>query len=124
MEGIVYLITNSVNGKKYVGSTRKTLDERMKSHKKDMKAVGHKPLYQDMKEYGIDKFSIEPILCMKYFDIKEMWLVEDAYISIYDTINNGYNNKYNTFRRLDDANCSKEYVRNRNAMIRHALYTH
>lgn len=99
MEGIVYLITNSFNDKKYVGSTSKTLQERMKTHINNMKTSRYSqfPLYQDITTLGVSAFTIEPIINIKYFDIKELKMVEDAYISIYDTINNGYNQRYNAF---------------------------
>ena len=102
MEGTVYLITNSVNGKKYVGSTNKTIEERMRNHRGAIARQQHKPLYKDMNIFGFSKFDIEPLLTMKCFDVKELLIVEDAYIAIYDTINNGYNMKYNTFQREYD----------------------
>lgn len=111
MDGIVYLITNTINGKKYVGSTTKTLEERMRRHKDDTnsKTKSHYPMYQDMKTHGITAFNIEPITKMKYFDIKELWMVEDAYISIHDTIHNGYNKKYNAFDCHKETEMGKEY---------------
>lgn len=100
MDGIVYLITNTINGKKYVGSTTKTLEERMRGHTEDMnrKNKSHYPLYKDMKTHGITAFTIDTIMTMKYFDIKELWMVEDAYIAIHDSINNGYNMKFNSIQ--------------------------
>ena len=97
MEGIVYLITNTTTGKKYVGSTTKTLEERMKGHKQDMhdKDKSNSKFYRDMNTHGATAFTIEPIMTMTYLDIKELLMVEDAYISIYDTIINGNNTKYN-----------------------------
>lgn len=102
MDGIVYLITNTINGKKYVGSTGRTLEKRFKEHTNYMsnKQINHRPLYQDMNANGVDAFTIEPIMEMKYFDIKELWLVEDAYIAIHDTIHHGYNKKYNLSKTI------------------------
>lgn len=99
MDGIVYLITNTANGKKYVGSTGRTLEQRMRSHwdaRKSPKTQQH-PLYQDLNTYGLQSFKIEPLLTMKYWTEPELWIVEDAYIAIHDSINNGYNQRYNTF---------------------------
>lgn len=99
MDGIIYLITNTANGKKYVGSTTKTIDERLKGHWSSRKTPKnqHHPLYQDFNTYGLQSFKIEPLLVMKYFIKKELLMVEDAYIALHDTTNNGYNKQYNTF---------------------------
>jgi len=99
MDGIVYVITNTANGKKYVGSTGRTLDDRIREHWRARKTRRklHHPLYQDMEAYGLQQFQIEPLLTMKYFGTEELWAVEDAYIAIHDSIRNGYNRRYNTF---------------------------
>jgi group I intron endonuclease len=100
MDGIVYLITNTANGKKYVGSTCRTLEERMRDHLRRACKKQHilrHPLYQDFNTYGIQSFKIEPLLTMKFWQTPELWMVEDAYIAIHDSINNGYNKRYNTF---------------------------
>lgn len=94
MEGIVYLITNTANGQRYVGSTTKTLQRRMILHKYERTRKPNIPLYDAMNAFGFHNFTIEPLLKMKYFDKQELFMVEDAYIAIYDTINNGYNVKY------------------------------
>ena len=57
MIGYIYLITNTINDKKYVGQTRQTVEERWKEHKNDVKRR-KTPLYRAMKKYGIDKFNI------------------------------------------------------------------
>ena len=103
MDGVVYLITNTINGKKYVGSTTKTLKERMRTHwmSRNNKPYNTYPLYQDIIQLGIKAFKIEPLLSMKYFDKKELLMVEDAYIAIHDTIHNGYNKRYNAYNRTD-----------------------
>jgi hypothetical protein len=99
MDGIVYLITNTANGKTYVGSTGRTLDERMRDHwgARNSPQTQLHPLYQDLNTYGLQAFQIEPLLTMKYWGSPELWMVEDAYIAIHDSINNGYNQRYNTF---------------------------
>lgn len=58
----LYKITNSVNDKIYVGSTRqKELRKRMDGHRSDARRNNSKKLSQFMREIGIDKFNIELI---------------------------------------------------------------
>ena len=59
----IYKITNSINDKIYVGNTSRSLKKRFQEHCSDSKKekFKHRPLYQDMNEFGIDKFQIELI---------------------------------------------------------------
>jgi len=52
---IVYLITNLINNKKYVGYTQKTLDERIKTH-----------LYKSRSKSNKHYFYLLPIAIRKY----------------------------------------------------------
>ena len=61
--GFIYKITNTVNGKIYVGKTKTTIEARFKSHKKTALKIlndGKKsiPLYNAMNLYGIDNFIV------------------------------------------------------------------
>lgn len=58
---IVYLITNNVNGKQYIGQTTRPIEERWKSHLFD--ANTHRPwlISKAIRKYGPDKFLIEPL---------------------------------------------------------------
>lgn len=55
---IIYLITNKVNNKKYVGKTSISLERRFKAHTLNQ---GSKLLYAAIKKYGENNFSIEQI---------------------------------------------------------------
>jgi len=57
----IYKITNSVNDKVYVGSTRNTLRKRMDGHRTDARKNKPKRLSQFMREIGIENFNIELI---------------------------------------------------------------
>jgi len=60
---IVYKIKNNINGKLYIGITN-NLNKRWEQHKKDAftdKAQAEKPLYNAIRKYGIESFSIELI---------------------------------------------------------------
>lgn len=58
MSNSIYLITNKVNSKTYIGKTTKSLQERFKRH-----CYNHKTqntyLYRAMRKYGIENFTIE-----------------------------------------------------------------
>jgi len=69
---LVYLITNTVNGKIYVGRTRTTLLKRWNVHKSHArygekytktsgKRVGQSYLYNSMRKHGVENFKIEII---------------------------------------------------------------
>jgi group I intron endonuclease len=56
---LVYLITNEIDGKYYVGQTIRTLSVRWHNHRSGVKLVGTKiRLYNAMRKYGVENFSI------------------------------------------------------------------
>ena len=61
--GYIYVITNLINSKKYVGKTTSTIDERFKEHCKDSQKerCEKRPLYDAFRKYGIENFKIEEI---------------------------------------------------------------
>lgn len=66
---IVYVITNLVTGKKYVGKSTRTLPDRWKEHKSEARQCRKNwSLYEDMRELGFDKFSIEVLGECEYQD--------------------------------------------------------
>jgi group I intron endonuclease len=57
---VIYLITNKVNGKKYVGQHCGTKDSRWKQHlAAALKLEDPKPLYAAMRKYGVENFTYE-----------------------------------------------------------------
>lgn len=85
MKGIIYKITNKVNGKSYIGQTRYTIEFRWKQHqhKKD-NTYFHNAIHK----YGIDNFYIE---ILEECDVEKLNSREIYYIAKYNTFNNGYN---------------------------------
>ena len=63
----IYLITNKINGKQYVGKTENTIDERWREHCNDYQRehCEKRPLYNAMLKYGIDNFEIKELEYLK-----------------------------------------------------------
>lgn len=59
----IYLITNLINNKKYVGKTTNTIKERWQEHCRDSKKkrCEKRPLYDAFNKYGIENFKIEEL---------------------------------------------------------------
>ena len=96
-EGYIYLITNKVNGKGYIGQTNRTVPFRFQQHQyRSTKAKYTQPLYSAFKKYGIDNFSVEEvekITAITKDDLSErLNIVETEYIEKYNTkVPIGYN---------------------------------
>lgn len=56
----IYVITNDINGKQYVGKTNSTVEKRFKEHVRDSqkKRCEKRPLYVAMNKYGVKHFHI------------------------------------------------------------------
>lgn len=99
---IVYCATNNLNGKKYIGQTVRSLEERKQEHFYNAKK--HNPgcvlFYKALRKYGDNGFKWDVIAKAK--DREELNKLESYYIEKYDTTNpeKGYNLKgggYNPF---------------------------
>jgi len=78
---IVYLVTNNVNGKQYVGQTIKTLNTRWQQHQLETSHVSC--LRNAIKKYGTEAFSVEVLHVCETRE--EMSFVEMFYISLLNT---------------------------------------
>lgn len=56
MYGVIYKITNLINGKSYVGQTIQALNVRFRSHLREDTYLG-----RTMRKYGLENFSVEVI---------------------------------------------------------------
>jgi group I intron endonuclease len=61
MFGFVYLITNKINGKKYVGLTQRTVDRRWKEHVNRAAGCNYW-LHKALTKYGANNFTCEAIV--------------------------------------------------------------
>lgn len=106
MLSTIYLITNIVNNKCYIGSTIKTPKERKYEHFYDAYyEKGHKynyPLYQAIRKYGDENFKFEVLLQVEC-DENEIRKIEKEYIKKYNSLLPfGYNQTDYTEHPLQD----------------------
>ena len=86
---IVYLVTNLVNGKQYVGETVRTLVQRWYQHTL-VKSGKRTVLRSAISKYGVENFKVETL--GTYLSKKEMDDAERFYIKNLNTmVPNGYN---------------------------------
>lgn len=87
----IYMIRNKVNNKKYIGQTRSGFRIRYTKHVSGFKTGrGHtKKFVEDYEKYGSDNFEFS-ILQIEN-DVTKLNDLEKEYITLYDSVNNGYN---------------------------------
>jgi group I intron endonuclease len=87
-QGIVYLITNTVNDNKYVGQTRQQLNKRWQHHITESRSFSDRPLYRAINKYGIDNFKVRILeeCPASILDDREVY-----WIDFLDTYHKGYN---------------------------------
>jgi len=87
----IYVITNLVNGKKYVGKTRLPIERRWQHHLSKCKMGSNYRLYQAIRKYGINSFKIESVATTS--SEETLSLLEREWITKLDTYNYefGYN---------------------------------
>ena len=87
--GYIYLISNDINNKPYIGKTVTTIAERYSKHKYDMFHYEDTcAIHHAMKKYGIEHFNIEEIEKCDNDILSER---EKYWIAYYDAYENGYN---------------------------------
>lgn len=86
--GIIYIITNKVNSKVYIGQTRKALSERMRHHFSKYETCTK--LKKAIEQYGKDNFIYNVLELVSYSKLNDR---EAFYIERYNSIENGYNIK-------------------------------
>ena len=90
--GEIYKITNILNGKVYIGATKRNLrirkEEHLKSYNNKNLRIYNFKIYKAMRKFGIENFEFETIEICKNELLSER---EKYYIKLYDSKNNGYN---------------------------------
>ena len=91
----IYKITNNVTGEFYIGCST-NIARRWKCHKTRYKATNskeyNKPLYQAMRQYGLDSFKFE--IVEEVEDLDELFNREYEHIEANNACELGYNENY------------------------------
>lgn len=91
MTSKIYIITNDINDKVYIGKTTlPTIEDRFKRHKIDShkETLSKRPLYNAMRKYGTEHFHIA---LLEECDVNIDNERESYWIEYYDSYHNGYN---------------------------------
>ena len=102
----IYIFTNKVNNKQYVGSTIGDPQRRYNQHIYNAKYENvhqyNYPLYQAMRKYGFDSFTFE-VIYQEDCSEEHIRDIEREYIIKYNTLSpNGYNQTLETQHPLSD----------------------
>lgn len=63
MTGFIYMVTNNITGKRYVGKTSTTVDDRWKGHVSEAsRNLSNSALHKAINKYGQDAFSLTVLL--------------------------------------------------------------
>ena len=114
MRGFIYKITNTINGKFYIGQTIQNVKERFYQHcaTKCSKAVSNMAIHRAIKKYGKSNFTVEVIEEINSANLNDR---ERYWIKYYNSYNNGYNSTKGgqdgckPFKDLDVESIIKEY---------------
>lgn len=82
---IIYIVTNSVNNKVYIGKTIKTLKQRQRSHNAAVKRGVKTHFYDAIRKYGENVFEwdvLEEILDDQASDAEIFWIAYFKYIGV------------------------------------------
>lgn len=91
MTGTIYLITNTVNGKQYVGQTWRTLEQRWQEHRYKASSKDT-AIANAIRKYGADAFTINVIFEKVAISQWLLDIMEESAIKVYDTLSpKGYN---------------------------------
>lgn len=93
MTGYIYIITNDINNKVYIGQTVTTLRNRWNQHVSKSKR-SNSYFYKAVREIGIEHFKMN---LLEQCNADELNDKERYYISKYDSYNNGYNSTLGGF---------------------------
>ena len=104
--GVIYKVTNNINGKVYIGQSINGFDKRYPANGEDAERMYNRylkekergrsyniHLYRAMCKYGFKNFSVNKVFDVA-FSQEELDIKEIMYIKIFDCVKNGYNDTY------------------------------
>ena len=92
MKGFIYLITNEVNRKGYVGKTSFSIERRWAEHLKAAKNPKNVfALYVAIRKYGAEKFSIREVASCDEADLNDLEKHYIQYLGTFANSGHGYN---------------------------------
>ena len=114
MRGFIYKVTNTINGKYYIGQTIQNVKERFYQHcaTKCSQAILNMVIHKAINKYGKSNFTIEVIEEVESTNLNDR---ERYWIRYYDSYNNGYNSTeggqdgIKLFKNLDTESIVREY---------------
>ncbi len=75
----IYVVTNLINGKQYVGKTCKTVEEQWKNHLEKARAGKRNHLYRAIRKYGSNVFVAEGLTTCSTIEqlneLEKMWII-------------------------------------------------
>lgn len=88
--GFIYKISNDINQHIYIGQTILSIEDRFREHVKESQRyrAKNRPLYNAMRKYGVEHFSIDLIEECNYSMLSER---EQYWIDYYNSYKDGYN---------------------------------
>lgn len=97
----IYKITNTINGKVYIGQTIQPLDKRWSQHKRSARSKEAYSIHRAIAKYGEENFIIE---CLCNCSIEELDRLEKKYIEDYNSYSCGYNETHGGQGKADVKN--------------------
>jgi len=88
----IYIITNTINEKQYVGLTRRGVQKRWYDYKiKSTVRIPHGAIQRAIRKYGIDNFKFDVLYNLLEEDNDYLKAMEKHFVVEYNTFNSGYN---------------------------------
>ena len=91
MEYKIYIITNKIKNKIYIGITSMSIQHRFNGHKRKARFNPTTNLHQSIRKHGEESFTIIELYSFYSEDKKYAYMVEQIFIDMYNSVENGYN---------------------------------